>query len=73
MSGARFAGRKTFIEDLERLLPEFYALVAVNLKTWQAPPPKPVKAPGAPHPGEIEVADLAPGGALPEVLGPQRA
>lgn len=70
ISGARFAGRKTFIEDLERLLPEFYDLVGVNLKAWRAPPPKPVKARGDPHPGEIGPDDLGPGGALPEPLGP---
>jgi len=42
--GVRFGGRKTFIEDLERVVKEFYNLVGVNLKRWQAPPPKPVAA-----------------------------
>ncbi|MEX1036785.1 MAG: hypothetical protein WDZ54_12600 [Sneathiella sp.] len=64
--GARFTGRKTFIEDLERIVQEFYDLVGVNLKTWQAPPPKPVKSRDAPDPGEIEESDLGPAGALPQ-------
>lgn len=41
--GKRFSGRKTFIEDVERIVPEYYDLVAVNLRAWHAPPPKPVK------------------------------
>ena len=41
--GKRFAGRKTFIENIERIVPAFYDLVGVNLRAWQAPPPKPVK------------------------------
>ena len=41
-SGKRFSGPKAFIEDLERIVPEFYDLVAVTLKAWQPPPPQPV-------------------------------
>ncbi len=41
--GKRFSGRKTFIEDVERVTHNFYDLVGANLKAWQAPPPKPVK------------------------------
>ncbi|WP_373084076.1 hypothetical protein [Sneathiella sp.] len=63
--GPRFAGRKTFIEDFERIVPEFYDLVGANLKTWQAPPPKPVKSRDDYNPGEIEESDLGPAGALP--------
>ena len=40
--GRRFSGPKTFIEDLERIVPEFYALVGATLKAWQPPPPQPV-------------------------------
>ena len=41
-SGKRFSGPKAFIEDLERIVQEFYDLVAVTLKAWQPPPPQPV-------------------------------
>ncbi len=41
-SRKRFSGPKAFIEDLERIVPEFYDLVAVTLKAWQPPPPQPV-------------------------------
>ena len=64
--GPRFTGRKTFIEGLERIVQEFYDLVGVNLKTWQAPPPKPVKSRDNPDPGEIEESELGPAGALPQ-------
>lgn len=40
--GKRFNGRRTFIEDLERLVPEFYDLVGQHLHAWQPKPPKPV-------------------------------
>ncbi len=42
--GKRFAGRKTFIEDLERITPEFYDLIGQHLRVWQPTPPRPVKA-----------------------------
>ena len=41
-SGKRFSGPKAFIEDLERIVPEFYDLVAVTLKAWRPSPPQPV-------------------------------
>tara|TARA_R110002072_G_scaffold517_37_gene3288 strand:- start:1478 stop:1909 length:432 start_codon:yes stop_codon:yes gene_type:complete len=62
--GKRFGGRKTFIEDLERNLLSFYDLVAANLKSWQAAPPKPVKSRNAPDPGETSQDDLEEAGAL---------
>lgn len=42
--GKRFAGRRTFIEDVERIVPDFYDLVGQYLRAWQAPPPRPVKS-----------------------------
>ena len=63
--GKRFSGRRTFIEDVERVVPSFYDLVGVNLKAWQAPPPKPVKSRNEPDPGEISHSDLEEAGALP--------
>ncbi len=64
--GPRFTGRQTFIEDLEKMVKDFYDLVAVNLKAWQAPPPKPIKSRSELDPGEITEADLGPAGSLPE-------
>ena len=40
--GSRFAGTRAFIEDLERIVPDFYMLVGATLKAWQPPPPQPV-------------------------------
>lgn len=40
--GRRFTGPRTFIEDVERLTPEFYDLVGQHLRAWTPPPPKPV-------------------------------
>ena len=42
-SGRRFSGRRTFIEDLEELVPDYYDNVARHLRSWRAPPPEPVK------------------------------
>jgi len=39
---SRFSGPRTFIEDLERIVPDFYTLVGQHLKAWQAKAPKPV-------------------------------
>lgn len=41
----KFVGRRTFIERLEACSADFYDLVGQNLRAWQAPPPKPVRAP----------------------------
>ena len=38
----RFSGRKTFIEEIEQVVPCFYDTVGQNLKRWVAKPPKPV-------------------------------
>lgn len=46
----RFAGRKTFIEDIERTIPEFYDGVGQFLETWRPKPPKPFEANGEPEP-----------------------
>jgi len=40
----RFIGRRSFIEDVETVVPLFYDLVGQHLRAWQPPPPKPVKA-----------------------------
>lgn len=40
----RFAGSRTFIEDLERIVREFYDFAGQHLRAFQPPPPKPVKA-----------------------------
>ena len=36
----RFSGRRTFIEDLEELVPEFYEEIGQYLRPWTPPPPK---------------------------------
>jgi hypothetical protein len=43
-TGKRFGGRRTFIEDLEAIVPAFYDLVGQNLRAWQPAPPRPVKS-----------------------------
>ena len=35
----RFSGRRTFIEDLENMIPEFYEEVGQHLRPWAPPPP----------------------------------
>ena len=35
----RFSGRRTFVEDLENLIPEFYDRIGQNLRPWTPPPP----------------------------------
>ncbi len=35
----RFSGRRTFIEDLENLVPEYYDRVGQHLRPWAPPPP----------------------------------
>lgn len=37
--GGRFPGRRTFIEELERIVPEFYDEVGQHLRAWSPPPP----------------------------------
>lgn len=41
-SAIRFAGSRTFIEDVEEVTRTFYDLVGQHLKAWQPSPPKPV-------------------------------
>lgn len=43
--GGRFSGSRTFVEDIERIVPEFYSLVGHHLSTWQPKAPKPVEEP----------------------------
>ncbi|MDA0997154.1 MAG: hypothetical protein O2944_02980 [Proteobacteria bacterium] len=40
-SARRFAGNRTFIEELELLAPRFYELIGQHLETWKPNPPKP--------------------------------
>lgn len=39
----RFAGRKTFVEELESAVPVFYEHVGQHLQPWRPKPPKPTK------------------------------
>ena len=40
----RFSGRRTFIEDLESVIPSFYDNVGQHLQRWQPKPPKPIRS-----------------------------
>lgn len=40
-SARRFAGTRTFIEELEFLVPQFYEKIGQHLESWQPSPPKP--------------------------------
>ena len=52
-SRGHFSGRKTFIKDLERLVPDFYERIGEHLKAWIPSPPKiKVKSEAAPTPAE---------------------
>ena len=42
--GKRFAGSRTFIEDVEKIVPAFYDLVGQHVRAWQPPPPKPINS-----------------------------
>jgi len=39
--GTRFAGRRTFVEELEFVCPTFYENIGQHLRSWQPSPPKP--------------------------------
>ena len=36
----KFSGSKTFIQELEMLVPDFYSRIGQQLRAWVAPPPK---------------------------------
>ena len=40
-SGQRFRGRRTFIDEIESVCPEFYERIGQHLKAWQPIPPRP--------------------------------
>jgi hypothetical protein len=50
--GRRFAGRKTFIGELERVVPSFYDQIGQHLERWVPKPPKPIAKTG-------DVSDVA--------------
>ena len=39
----QFSKRKIFIEELEKLIPEFYGRIGERLRSWSPPPPSIVK------------------------------
>jgi hypothetical protein len=39
----RFNGSRTMIEELEDLVPAFFDEAVQYLRTWHAPPPKPIR------------------------------
>jgi len=40
-SARRFMGRRTFIEDIEKITPIYYEKIGQHLQSWKALPPKP--------------------------------
>jgi hypothetical protein len=71
-SARRFVGRRTFIEDLEHLVPSFYEQIGQNLRAWTPSPPKPLhtvdEAEASPTPKVIPQAVAQPGNAHGELL-----
>lgn len=57
--GGRFSGTRTFIEDVERIVPEFYQLVGQHLREWRPAPPRPIAVKEHPLPDE-EVGEDVP-------------
>ena len=58
----RFSGRRTFIEDLENMIPEFYEEVGQHLRPWAPPPPSidkedPIEEDDVDHSSQETVAD----------------
>lgn len=50
----RFSGTRTFIEDVERIVPEFYDLVGQYLRGWRPSPPRPVAVNEPSEPEELK-------------------
>lgn len=58
----RFSGRKTFVETLEAMVPDFYRRVGQRLRAWVPPPPRldpPTLASRSPDPAESQTSDQA--------------
>ena len=58
----RFSGRRTFIEDLENMIPEFYDEVGQHLRPWAPPPPSidkrdPIKKDDSDYSGQEAVVE----------------
>ena len=54
----RFSGRQTFIEDLEKLIPEFYERIGQRLCSWSPPPPSIVKRDPIEKPTTVETSGV---------------
>ena len=60
----RFSGRRTFIEDLENMIPEFYEEVGQHLRPWAPPPPSidredPIEEGDVDNSGQQTMADIS--------------
>ena len=62
--GGRFIGRRTFIEDLENLVPEFYDRIGQSLRPWTPPPPSIDKRDPIEHSAAIEAEKKPDGDAI---------
>jgi hypothetical protein len=69
----RFAGRKTFIEDLEAIVPRFYDQIGQHLERWQAKPPKPLAEKAAKERDAPEPATPPPPASPPPAAAPPPA
>lgn len=68
--GRRFAGRKTFIEEVEKAVPDFYDNVGQSLERWVPRPPKPIaKEPPA---GEVEAPRPVEHRVIEQPVSPER-
>ena len=56
----RFAGKRNFIQDLEKYVPEFYDRIGQNLRRWTPKPPKIDKRPltQAPQPQSVQRTEV---------------
>jgi len=54
----QFGRRKSFIVELEKAVPEFYAQVGEKLKAWQAPAPKMVGSMSSPHADDLDEEEI---------------
>lgn len=61
ISSRRFSGSRTFIEDLERIVPEFYDVAGQHLRAWKPSPPRPKISQEAPEASiDMKEADVSP-------------
>lgn len=53
----KFSGRRTFIDHIESVVPDFYEQVGQHLRAWVPPPPKPKPSPATTDEDESPLSD----------------